>query len=179
MFAENSKKTFINNNYVREKERNFFNAVVLQNCIEETKSIFNRIKLDNWKVMPNILDIAKDKIKPLADVNAISRIENAIEFNKNVLHIADIDNPKTMTEKIRYVSTYGILDDLKCMCSDKILLHEFSKYVLGEDICIPIVKTFETANDVDVSNLPEKFVLKANHGCGFNLINDSKNKYSN
>ena len=179
LYSENSKKTVINNMCIREKERNFFNAIKLLDSDDEVKQIFKNISIDNWRVMPNINDFANAHIKQISSKNIIDKITAARKFNTDFLHIKNTDNPTTMTEKIRYICTYGILDDVKCMCADKLLLHDFSKYVLGKDICIPIIKTIKNINDINTDTLPQKFVLKANHGCGFNMIYDKPNKYSN
>ena len=57
---------------------------------------------------------------------------------------------------------------------DKILLHEYSQKILGEDICVPIIKIYNNTDDINFNELPEKFVLKCNHGSGMNIICNNK-----
>ena len=64
---------------------------------------------------------------------------------------------------------------LKGKCADKILLHEYSKRILKKDICNKILKIYDDPNQINISELPEQFVLKANHGSGFNIIVNNKN----
>ena len=59
---------------------------------------------------------------------------------------------------------------------DKIKLHDYSKRILGKDICVPILKTYDKAEDINFEELPEKFVLKLNHGSGMNIICTKKSK---
>ena len=59
---------------------------------------------------------------------------------------------------------------------DKILLHDYSKKMLGKDICVPILKVYNTSGEIDLNELPEKFVLKCNHGCGMNILCSNKSK---
>ena len=60
---------------------------------------------------------------------------------------------------------------------DKILLRNYSKKILGKDICVPILKIFNKAEEINYEDLPEKFVLKCNHGSLMNIICKDKNKF--
>ena len=57
---------------------------------------------------------------------------------------------------------------------DKILLHEYSIKKLGKDICVPILKIYNSSEEIDFDELPDKFVLKCNHGNGMKIL--CKNK---
>ena len=59
---------------------------------------------------------------------------------------------------------------------DKLLLHEYSKKILGKDICVPIIKIYNTSDEINFSELPDKFVLKCNHGSGMNILCNNKSK---
>lgn len=85
----------------------------------------------------------------------------------------NIDNPHTLTEKIQWLKVYDCIP-LKTKCSDKIQLHDYVTEKLNKDICIPIIKTYDTANGVNLKDLPERFVIKANHGSGMNLVVKNK-----
>jgi hypothetical protein len=81
----------------------------------------------------------------------------------------NIDNPKTWCEKMAWLQINDNIE-LRAKCADKIKVHEFSVEKLGKDICVPIIKVYDNPNDVDFSELPNKFVLKCNHGYAFNII---------
>ena len=81
----------------------------------------------------------------------------------------DIDNPKTWCEKMQWLQLYDDIE-LRAKCADKLLLHEYAKEKLGLDICVPVIKIYETPNDLNLNELPNKFVLKCNHGYAFNII---------
>ena len=53
---------------------------------------------------------------------------------------------------------------------DKILLHEYSIEKFGKDICVPILKTYNSVDEIDFDQLPDKFALKCNHGSGMNIL---------
>jgi hypothetical protein len=67
---------------------------------------------------------------------------------------------------------------LKGKCSDKILLHNYSKRKLGKDICNKILKIYHSEKEIDLNELPNQFVLKTNHGSGFNIIVEDKKKFN-
>ena len=79
----------------------------------------------------------------------------------------------TIQEKIIYLSIHES-PDYKSKIVDKIGLHEYSKKILGKDICVPIIKIYKSINDINLSKLPNKFVLKCNHGSGMNIICNDK-----
>ena len=56
----------------------------------------------------------------------------------------------------------------------KILLREYSKEILGKDICVPILKIYNNTDEIDINELPQKFILKCNHGNAMNIV--CKNK---
>lgn len=84
----------------------------------------------------------------------------------------DLTSPKTIQDKIQWLK----LNDsrpLKTRCADKILVHSYCEEKLGKDICIPILKIYDTPR-VNIWNLPDQFVLKCNHGSGMNIIIPNK-----
>jgi len=76
--------------------------------------------------------------------------------------------PKTFTEKLycRLLKPLPIFSEL----ADKIRVRDYVKSVIGEEYLVPSYGVFEEITCEDVEELPNSFVLKANHGAGFNLI---------
>ena len=66
---------------------------------------------------------------------------------------------------------------IKGKCADKILLHKYSKKILGKDICNKIVKIYYNVDKINLNDLPYKFVLKTNHGSSFNIIVNNKSNF--
>lgn len=87
----------------------------------------------------------------------------------------DLDNPTTIQEKLMWLNVYDT-NPLKVMCADKIKVHEYCKEKLGEDICVPIIKTYDKVEDINWGELPQQFVIKCNHGSGMNIIVKDKKK---
>lgn len=87
----------------------------------------------------------------------------------------NINNPVTIQDKIGWLKIFDN-SSIKTLCTDKILLHDYCKQKLGKDICIPILKIYNSVDDIDLNKLPDKFVLKCNHGCQYNIIVTDKSK---
>ena len=47
---------------------------------------------------------------------------------------------------------------------------------MGKDICVPILKIYNNIEDINFNDLPDKFVLKLNHGYSMNIICKDKLK---
>ena len=76
---------------------------------------------------------------------------------------------ETIQEKLKYVLVHES-PDYKTNIVDKILLHEYSIKKLGKDICVPIIKIYNNTKEINLDELPDKFVLKCNHGSAMNII---------
>lgn len=96
------------------------------------------------------------------------------EFKRLVGYKLNIKNPVTYNEKIQYLMLYWY-DPLATICADKYLVRDYVKerglgYLLND-----LYGVYDDADDIDIKNLPNEFVLKVNHGCGQNLICKDKN----
>jgi len=81
----------------------------------------------------------------------------------------------TFEDKINWICIHDVRK-LKGKIADKILLHEYSKRILKKDICNKILKIYDDPYQIKISELPNQFVLKTNHGSGFNIIVHNKSK---
>ena len=70
-------------------------------------------------------------------------------------------------------------NSLKTICADKLRVRTYIKEKLklkDYQLFVPILGIYNKAEDIDFSKLPNKFVLKCNHGSGFNVVCEDKNK---
>ena len=86
----------------------------------------------------------------------------------------NLDNPKTFNEKIQWLKLYDSTP-IKTFLSDKYLVRDWVKKKIGEEYLIPIIGVYEKFEDINFYKLPNQFVIKCNHGSGYNII--VKNKY--
>jgi hypothetical protein len=81
----------------------------------------------------------------------------------------NLENPTTFSEKLQWLKIYDNIP-LKTTLSDKYRVREWVAEKIGGDYLIPLLGVWENADEIDFDSLPEQFVLKANHGCGYNII---------
>ena len=89
----------------------------------------------------------------------------------------NLKSPKTLNEKIMWLklNTYKN-NNLVTQCADKVKVREYVKNLGIENILVPIYKVWENTNDIEWNTLPESFVMKCNHGWGYNIICSNKNE---
>ena len=81
----------------------------------------------------------------------------------------DESNLNTIQEKLNYLLIHES-PDYKSKIVDKILLHDYSIKKLGIDICVPIINIYNESREIKLEELPDKFVLKCNHGSAMNIF---------
>ena len=86
-------------------------------------------------------------------------------------------NLATIQDKLNYLLVHELPEN-KTELVDKILLRNYSKKILGKDICVPIIKIYNNVDEINLDELPEKFILKCNHGSGMNIVCKDKNKFN-
>ena len=81
----------------------------------------------------------------------------------------DLENPRTYNEKIQWMKLYDSTP-LKTRLADKYLVREWVKEKIGEEYLVPLLGVWDSFDEIDFDALPQRFVLKATHGCAWNLI---------
>ena len=87
----------------------------------------------------------------------------------------NLDEPETFNEKIQWLKLYNAIP-IKTRLADKYLVRDWIKEKIGEQYLIPLLGVYERFEDINFDELPNKFVIKCNHGCGWNIIVDDKGK---
>lgn len=100
------------------------------------------------------------------------------DFNKvlkNDLGRLDFNNPIYYPEKINWIKRY-LEDELYQKCTDKYTVREYVTqkglgFLLNE-----LYAVYDSVEEIDFDQLPDAFVLRANHGCGWNILCPDKSK---
>ena len=95
-------------------------------------------------------------------------------FGKN--RAVNETNLVTIQSKLNYLIVHES-PDFKTNLVDKIMLHDYSIKKLGKDICVPIIKIYNDSKEIKLDELPDKFVLKYNHGSGMNILCNNKSNF--
>lgn len=83
----------------------------------------------------------------------------------------NLKNPTLFNEKLMYLKLNDYRNnELVTNCSDKIKVREYVSSLGLKDILTEIYGVYQDAKEIDFDSLPNKFALKCNHGCGYNII---------
>lgn len=81
----------------------------------------------------------------------------------------DLEHPETFNQKIQWIKVYGPLETMGIL-SDKFLVRDWIASKGCEQYLVPLLGVWSNAEEIDFTMLPSKFVLKATHGCGWNIV---------
>ena len=84
--------------------------------------------------------------------------------------------PKTFNEKLQYLKLYD-RNPLYTKLVDKVLVKDWVAEKIGAEYIIPTLAIWECAEDIDISQLPDQFVLKCNHDSGSIIICKDKSTF--
>ena len=87
----------------------------------------------------------------------------------------NLRNPSDINEKLMWLKLY-YEDKLMVKCTDKYLVREYLEEKGLSDILNELYEVYNSVDEIDFVKLPEKFALKATHGCGYNIICSNKSK---
>ena len=111
------------------------------------------------------------KIKP---ENYQSYLENW--YQKYTGEKMDLNNPINYTQKIQWLKLHESTQE-KADLADKYKVREWVKNKIGSEYLIPLIGgPYYSADEIDFEKLPNRFVIKANHGCGWNICVKDKKK---
>ena len=89
----------------------------------------------------------------------------------------DLSAPVTINEKIHYLKLKVYANDpVVARCADKYAVREYlAEKGMGE-LLPGLLAACDRASEICWDELPERFVIKCNHGCGYNIICPDKSK---
>lgn len=87
----------------------------------------------------------------------------------------DLENPHNYSEKVQWLKLYDNTE-IKTTLSDKYLSRDWVKATIGEQYLIPLLGVYDRPEDIDWKALPNEFVIKCNHGSGYNIVVEDKTK---
>lgn len=121
------------------------------------------------------LEIAKKEIIVLTYISP--KLASKVMYKRSSGKKLNLKNPELFNEKLMWLklNTYKN-NELVKNCADKFRVREYVKEVGCEEILNDLISVYDSADEIDFDNLPQKFVLKCNHGAGYNIICIDKNK---
>lgn len=89
----------------------------------------------------------------------------------------DLENPKEFNEKLQWLKLKRYQNNpLVIQCADKVKVREYVETCGCAEILIECIGVYTNEEEIPWEQLPEQFVLKCNHGAGYNIICPDKSK---
>lgn len=89
----------------------------------------------------------------------------------------DLRCPKTFNEKLQWLKLHDRKPEYTTMV-DKYAVKDYVAKIIGEEHIIPTLGVWDSFDDIDFDNLPDRFVLKTTHGGGGMAVVICKDKVS-
>lgn len=138
------------------------------------------IRMDNYVVITEKNGIGyrtRRHVQAIAGRIIPNRIMAKLYYRIVMKDRLDLSAPTTFNQKIQwYKLNYCADNDLVIQCSDKYAVREYvaacgyGKYLNG------LLGVWDSVEEIDWDKLPRQFVIKCNHGCGYNIICKDKTK---
>jgi hypothetical protein len=81
----------------------------------------------------------------------------------------NLEAPRTFQEKIQFRKVYGNHETYAAL-ADKYRVRDYVSDIVGEEFLIPLLAFGNRLRFADFAALPDRFIIKATHGCGWNLV---------
>lgn len=91
----------------------------------------------------------------------------------------NLSNPQTFNEKLQWLKLYYWPKCQKAIkCADKFGVREYIKSIGEERLLNDLLFVWNDVNEIKWEELPDRFVIKCNHGCGYNIICPNKTEFN-
>jgi len=97
------------------------------------------------------------------------------EYKRTTGYDLNLANPKRFTEKLQWLKLF-YRDDCIEECTDKYTARAYVEKAGHSELLNTLLGTYGSADEIDFEALPKKFVLKASHGSGWNIICKDKSQ---
>ena len=90
----------------------------------------------------------------------------------------DLKNPQTFNEKVQWLKLHDYpTNQLVIDGADKYKVRAYVEEKGLGNILVALIGHWEKPEDIEWDMLPEKFVLKCNHGCAYNILCNDKSTF--
>ena len=131
----------------------------------------NKIRSVIYPVNNEIYKIKGDFFYKRENMKGFPRLKR--QFKERTGYELDLDNPLTFNQKINWKKIHD-RNPLLPMVADKFKVRDYLQNVLGtseaENILIPLLYVTNIPETIPFDDLPEEYIIKANHGSGTNII---------
>ncbi len=98
-----------------------------------------------------------------------------ILFRRSKGRWPELEKPKSFDEKLAWLMLYWNHPS-RVQCADKYAMRSYVEEHGFGHILPQLLGVYENSTEINFDALPQRFVLKCTHGCGFNIICKDRNK---
>lgn len=104
------------------------------------------------------------------------KLYHTLKYIKNFKRIPNFTSPKTITEVIiGNIVNENINKHYEL--ADKIYAKKYVSDLVGAKYVVKTLKTLRYIEDINIADLPDKFVIKTNNSCGTNYFCEDKSRF--
>lgn len=82
------------------------------------------------------------------------------------LHLKAMPN---FTQKVQWLKLHGDMERFAPF-ADKYTVREYVERTIGSDYLVPLIGTYDSFDEIQFDELPDRFVMKVSNGCEYNII---------
>ena len=125
-----------------------------------------------WKY--TLFKAAGDAVRLLPPGRMSEQLMLTMRFYQSFRRLPNLRNPRTYSEKMQRRKLHD-RNPILPLLQDKYRVRSYVTDRIGADYLVPLLQVHEDPADIDFDTLPTAFVMKANHGCGWNrIVRDSR-----
>ncbi|HHR6454608.1 TPA: ATP-grasp fold amidoligase family protein [Providencia alcalifaciens] len=98
------------------------------------------------------------------------------KFIKKLGYYPNFNSPKSFNEKVNFRMIHD-RNPLHSQFADKLAVREYVTQTIGQEHIVPILATYQHVDEIDLTKLPQRFVLKCTHDSGSSIICTDKSKF--
>ena len=141
------------------------------NTLQQQKKTIKRLEEEVKELKRTVNELRKDteyKIELIAPEDKYEELLH-LWYRQHKGRELDFDNLETLDDKIQWLKL-NRNSEKRSLLADKYRVREFVIDTIGKDYLIPLLGVYDKPEDIPFRDLPDRFVVKANHGCAYNLI---------
>jgi len=110
-----------------------------------------------------------NKISPVLLSFLSDKAYSVVQYVYKQRRFPDLKNPRTFNEKIQWLKL-NCRDPRLTSLVDKYEVRRYVESKVGAKHLIPLLGVYENPSEIEFHKLPARFVLKATHGSGWNIL---------
>jgi len=91
------------------------------------------------------------------------------QFRRHLGRDGDFENPRSHQEKVQFRKIYGN-HPFYALVADKYRVRQYVETRIGAKYLIPLLAAHDRLQPRDFNPLPDRFIIKANHGCKWHQV---------